>query len=234
MSAAAGIVPEAGILPAGRDWLWLAGIVAVHAALLAGAVANPGSADLPAAPAVVGVLVAAPPPAEAVPAAPEPPKPRMGQRPRHATLPSVPPAPNAPPSERAVTAPPAESAQPDRPVQPEVAPAIPPVAARPAPAASDSVPVVPPRTDAAHLNNPAPEYPVASRRLGEQGRALFDVYILADGSVGEVKLKRSSGYARLDEAAYGAVRRWRYVPAYRGNEAIPYWYVQPVTFSLDS
>lgn len=92
---------------------------------------------------------------------------------------------------------------------------------------------MPPRTDAAHLSNPAPVYPAISRRLGEQGRVLFDVYILPDGTVGEIRLKHSSGYSRLDDAALDAVRRWRYVPARRGNEPIPYWYVQPIVYSLN-
>jgi protein TonB len=70
--------------------------------------------------------------------------------------------------------------------------------------------------------------------LGEQGRVELDVYILADGSVGEIKLKRSSGYSRLDQAAADAVRQWRYQPARRGSEAIAFWYVQPLTFSIDS
>ena len=234
MMAPSGIVPEASLLPAGRDWLWFAGIVAVHAALLAGAVVGLGRAEPPVTPpTVIGMLVAAQPPAEAVPpkpppAAPEPSKPRVVQRPKYAPLPPVP---NAPPSERAVTAPPVESAQPD---QPEAAPAAPATVAAPSTSVPGPMPVILPRTDAAHLNNPAPEYPAVSRRLGEQGRVLLDIYILPDGSVGEIKLKRSSGYARLDEAGLDAVRRWRYVPAHRGNKPIPYWYVQPVTFSLDS
>ena len=61
---------------------------------------------------------------------------------------------------------------------------------------------------------------------------LLDVYILPDGSVGQIRLRRSSGYPRLDEAALDAVRRWRYVPARRGDEPIPYWYVQPLHFEL--
>lgn len=92
--------------------------------------------------------------------------------------------------------------------------------------------LVTPRVDAGHLNNPAPGYPSASRRLGEQGQVLLDVLILSDGSVGEIKVKRTSGFPRLDNAAVDAVRRWRYQPARRGNTPIAYWYVQPVQFSL--
>lgn len=93
---------------------------------------------------------------------------------------------------------------------------------------------MPPRSDAAHLNNPKPGYPSFSRRRGEEGRVLLEVYILPDGRVGEVRLKRSSGYPRLDAAAQEAVKGWRYVPARQGGRAIPYWYVQPVDFSLTS
>jgi len=93
--------------------------------------------------------------------------------------------------------------------------------------------VTAPRSDASFLSNPAPVYPLASRRQREQGRVLLDVYILPDGAVGEIRLKRSSGHARLDRSALAAVRRWRYLPARRGDEPIPYWYVQPIDFELD-
>ncbi|MBL8510314.1 MAG: energy transducer TonB [Betaproteobacteria bacterium] len=92
--------------------------------------------------------------------------------------------------------------------------------------------ITPPRTDASQLNNPAPAYPALSRRLGEQGRVLFDVLIRADGRVGEIKLKQSSGYPRLDEAAQEALRRWRYLPARQGDTPIDYWYSQAINFSL--
>jgi protein TonB len=109
----------------------------------------------------------------------------------------------------------------------------------PVPALVEGVPepelpqVTPPRIDASQLDNPAPAYPPAARRLREQGEVLLSVYILPDGSVGEIRLKRSSGHARLDRSALEAVKRWRYVPASRGGEPIPYWYVQPIAFVLN-
>ena len=93
--------------------------------------------------------------------------------------------------------------------------------------------IIPPRSDAAHLNNPAPSYPSMSRRLGEQGRVVLEVYILANGTVGEAKIKESSGFFRLDNAALQAVKKWRYQPARRGQQAIDFWYVQPLSFSLN-
>ena len=47
-----------------------------------------------------------------------------------------------------------------------------------------------------------------------------------------VDLQRSSGYTRLDEAAQQAVRAWRFVPARRGDEAVPAWVVVPIEFTL--
>lgn len=94
--------------------------------------------------------------------------------------------------------------------------------------------LIPPRSDASGLNNSSPTYPAMSRRLAEQGKVLLDVLILANGTVGEIKLKQSSGFKRLDDAALQTVKQWRFQPAKRGNQAIDYWYVQPISFSLDS
>lgn len=212
----------------------LVAVTVLHAALLwwaATALSRPPEVVTP--PKVVGQLVTQAPVTapEPLPMRPQPPKPRPAPRPEPVP---APPAPQAPPSERAVTAPPAEPPAPEAPVAAMADPA--PAAPAPAPSApvapEPATPVIPPRSDAAHLSNPVPVYPVISRRLGEQGRVLLDVYILADGSVGELRLRRSSGYPRLDEAALAAVRHWRYVPARRGDQPIPYWYVQPLDFSM--
>lgn len=200
-------------------------------------------------PSIAGKLVSAPvpvvtpasPPPTAAPVKPEPP-PSKPAPPKPAPAPSevpkpLPPTPSGPPSPRAVTAPPpSPSTVQQAPAQSSAAVASAPPVASPAPQAeAKEAPqaITPPRSDAAHLNNPPPPYPSLSRRLREEGRVVLDVYILADGRVGETRLRRSSGHSRLDEAALDAVRRWRYVPARRGDEPIPFWYVQPVDFRLD-
>jgi periplasmic protein TonB len=182
-------------------------------------------------PSVVGVLVApepepAPPPPKPVPPPPKPePKPVVPK-----PTPKPTPKPVAKPEPvREVAQEPVQQAAPT----PPTPPAAPPVQ-QAAPAPEAPAPVTPPRTDAAHLNNPAPQYPALSRRLGEQGRVMLDVYILPDGSVGEIKLNRSSGFPRLDNAALQAVKTWKYVPAKRGDKPIPFWYVQPVSFVLNN
>jgi len=182
-------------------------------------------------PSVVGVLVApepkpSPPPPKPVPPPPKP-EPKPVPTPKPVAKPTPKPTPKPEPV-REVAPEPVQQAAPAAP-----APPAPPVQqATPAPEAP--APVTPPRTDAAHLNNPAPQYPALSRRLGEQGRVMLDVYILPDGSVGEIKLNRSSGFPRLDNAALQAVKTWKYVPAKRGDKPIPFWYVQPVSFVLNN
>lgn len=181
-------------------------------------------------PSVVGVLVApepepAPPPPKPVP--PPKPEPKPVPTPKPVTKPTPKPTPKPEPV-REVAQEPVQQAAPT----PPAPPSAPVQQATPAPEAP--APVTPPRTDAAHLNNPAPQYPALSRRLGEQGRVMLDVYILPDGSVGEIKLNRSSGFPRLDNAALQAVKTWKYVPAKRGDKPIPFWYVQPVSFVLNN
>jgi protein TonB len=99
-----------------------------------------------------------------------------------------------------------------------------PVAAAPA--------VVPPRFDAAYLQNPPPAYPPLARRMGEQGRVILRVLVAADGLAQQVELKTGSGSARLDQAALDTVRHWRFVPARQGEQRVAAWVLVPIAFSL--
>lgn len=89
------------------------------------------------------------------------------------------------------------------------------------------------RFDADYLRNPAPVYPPMSRRRGEQGKVLVLVVVTPDGLAGEVSLRESSGYPRLDGAALKAVRGWRFVPARRGANPVAATVVVPITFRLE-
>jgi len=109
-------------------------------------------------------------------------------------------------------------------------PPAPPVEA-PAPPAPAPI-VTQPVYNADYLNNPAPIYPSMSRRMGEQGRVVLRVLVSAQGSADEVQVFTSSGYARLDEAAREAVRRWKFVPARRGSEPVQAWVRIPIPFIL--
>jgi protein TonB len=70
------------------------------------------------------------------------------------------------------------------------------------------------------------------RRLGIQGTTLLRVHVLADGRIGDVLVERSAGHSDLDRAAMDAVRRWRFEPARRGDDAVAMWVLLPVEFRL--
>jgi protein TonB len=109
-----------------------------------------------------------------------------------------------------------------------VRPTAPPVAAPPAP----SAPRTAPRSDTRRPLT-QPEYPPSSRRAGEAGTVILEVYVLENGRVGEAKVKQSSGFPRLDEAAVREVKRsWRLVPGTEGGKPVPMWGQFAVTFKL--
>lgn len=90
-----------------------------------------------------------------------------------------------------------------------------------------------PSFNAAYLNNPAPNYPSVSRRLGEQGLVLLHVQVTEDGTAGSVTLQTSSSSTRLDQAALEAVKKWRFIPAKRGEQPVSASVVVPVRFSIE-
>jgi protein TonB len=198
-------------------------VTGIHVAVLAAVVmSKPETAPVEIVqPTIQGVIVMAEP--KAVPPPPEPlPPPPPEKKPLPTPKPKPKPLPKAPPSERAVKAPEPEPTPPP----PVETPAV----ETPAPATTPTI--VPPRAEAGQRANPAPPYPTLSRRLREQGTVILDILIRADGKVGEIKLKTSSGFKRLDEAAITAVKRWRYDPATQGGKAIDYWYELPLEFNL--
>jgi protein TonB len=84
-----------------------------------------------------------------------------------------------------------------------------------------------------YLYNPPPDYPPRARRLGLEGEVLIRTRVLPSGESDQLVLKRSSGYALLDEAAMEAVRKWRFRPARRGDKQIISWVEIPVRFRLE-
>jgi len=87
--------------------------------------------------------------------------------------------------------------------------------------------------DAAYLNNPSPSYPAFSRKLGEQGKVLLDVYVNKDGLVDQANISKSSGFSRLDNAALNTVKNWRFVPAKKNGNIEGSWVQVPINFVLE-
>lgn len=77
-----------------------------------------------------------------------------------------------------------------------------------------------------------PQYPLESRRNHEQGTVILDVLVATDGRVGDISVSRSSGFARLDQAALNAVRRWRWTPLMRNGAAVMVRGVVTIPFVL--
>jgi len=96
-----------------------------------------------------------------------------------------------------------------------------------------SVAVTPPGFNAAYLRNPAPRYPLASRRAGEQGMVTLRVRVARDGHVSRVAVENSSGSLHLDAAALEAVKAWRFTPARQGADAVESWMLVPIVFRLE-
>jgi protein TonB len=111
--------------------------------------------------------------------------------------------------------------------------APPPPPPEPAPvAAAPEAAITAPIFAADYLDNPPPMYPTLSRRVGEQGRVVLRVLVNPEGRADDVEIRSSSGHFRLDEAARETVRRWRFVPAKRGDQPVPAWVLIPISFRL--
>ena len=83
-----------------------------------------------------------------------------------------------------------------------------------------------------YLSNPAPVYPLESRRRGQEGIVLLSVNVDRNGNPLQINIKQSSGFFRLDQTAVKAVWRWKFSPARIGELPIDSMVEIPVRFSL--
>ena len=165
----------------------------------------------------------APPEPRVVPLQPPPPK--VERQPKPVVEKAI-----SAPTPVPVMRPVAEQAAQQAPVA--VAPPAPP---SPAPLQPAAEPVIePPRYHAAYLSNPPPAYPLAARRRGVEGTVLVRAEISAGGECQRAELKKTSGHEMLDQAALEAVKKWRFVPAKRGSQAVVAWVEVPITFKLEN
>ena len=183
-----------------------------------------------------------PPPSKAVtlfvsllqdPPKPEPERPKpIPVKPQAVKL-DRPRAPDSPPPPQLVAQAPVLS--PSEPVAPPPAPAR--IEAPPEPAPPPPKPVGPVvlsgDLSVSCPDRPPPAYPSISRRLGEEGKVVLRVELDEGGQIDHAAIMTSSGYARLDEAALAAVRRWRCNPAKRGGIMVRAIALQPFKFGLE-
>jgi TonB family protein len=83
-----------------------------------------------------------------------------------------------------------------------------------------------------YKENSPPEYPAIARVRGYEGLVLVSAEVLPSGRVGEVKVRKSSGYAILDQSALKAVKPWRFEPARKSGNPFTAWVELPIKFIL--
>lgn len=82
------------------------------------------------------------------------------------------------------------------------------------------------------ISNPNPMYPPDAVRQGLEGRVILSVTISFTGKVTRVTVAASCGHQLLDQAALGAVRRWRFSPATRDGKPVEWTARLPIRFRL--
>ena len=80
--------------------------------------------------------------------------------------------------------------------------------------------------------NSKPVYPQEAREKGYEGEVMLRVEVLSNGRVGQIEIKKSSGYELLDRSALTTVKQWKFIPAKKGEAPIPLWVNIPVKFQL--
>jgi TonB family protein len=83
-----------------------------------------------------------------------------------------------------------------------------------------------------YKENSPPVYPEIARVRGYEGIVLVFAEILPNGRVGEVKIRKSSGYAILDQSAIQAVKPWKFEPAKKSGNPFTAWVELPIKFIL--
>lgn len=79
-----------------------------------------------------------------------------------------------------------------------------------------------------------PPYPPSEIRSGHEGTLTLELLVRTDGKVIDARVRKSSGFPMLDEAAVNeAKRRWKLLPATRGGVAVEDWTRLSVVFRLD-
>ena len=68
--------------------------------------------------------------------------------------------------------------------------------------------------------NIKPDYPKGARQRGEQGDVVLEIRVGAEGTVDDVKVAESSGFAELDEAAVRAAKAAKFSPARSGHDPV--------------
>lgn len=84
------------------------------------------------------------------------------------------------------------------------------------------------------IHNPKPHYPLASRRLREQGLVVVKLCVNEQGIVGKAVVSKGSGFQNLDQSALKALSQWRFNPiASNSTNFFSQCFQTPVQFTLE-
>jgi TonB family protein len=72
-----------------------------------------------------------------------------------------------------------------------------------------------------YRHTPLASYPPGAREQGLSGAGLFEVRVMKDGRVGEVKVRQSTGVPVLDEAAERTIKTWTFEQSHCIPTSIP-------------
>jgi protein TonB len=78
------------------------------------------------------------------------------------------------------------------------------------------------------------DYPFFSRIFSDEGTTELAFIVAADGTVSNVKVSKSSGSDRLDDAAVDCVSKWHYRPAIKDDQLVDAPMTVKVNWNLDN
>lgn len=79
----------------------------------------------------------------------------------------------------------------------------------------------------------SPVYPKLALRRKQQGEALVQALVNAEGETEKVEIRRSSGFDSLDRSAIKAVSQWVFAAARVDGKSVKAWVEVPVEFKLN-
>jgi protein TonB len=79
-----------------------------------------------------------------------------------------------------------------------------------------------PATPDDRFHNRPPVYPIEAQLHNEHGLVVVVIHVAANGVASGVDVQQSSGVDILDQAAVAAVRKWRFRPAIKDGQAVPF------------
>lgn len=90
-----------------------------------------------------------------------------------------------------------------------------------------------PDTPPVPVRTPPPQYPSELKREGVAGIVTVAIVVDEKGAVASASINKSTNPA-FDEPSLEAVKKWKFKPATKGNQAIPSKVIVPLHFTVES